>query len=1211
MTSLSNFILISDALIEFNADICGETLSSSTVHSLEVHKEELRNLWLRVRPVYESSMSEVSRSDENAKVDIETLKARYQTAYQTYVSSISRICEQIELKRAISTASSAPVVQNSDIGLHSNVHLPPCDIEAFSGDYSSWPSFRDLFTALYVRNARLSSVEKLFHLNNKTRGEALEIVRKAPLTNEGFDVAWGALRARFENKRLLINTQLRILFSLENASVESSDSIKRLRSAINGVISALRLYDVDISSWDPVFVYHCSTRLSETTLSLWEHSLQDKREIPSWNELDSFLTSRFQTLETVSDFNRSLPSASSNDKPKNQAKSNIPKRVGSYQNSLAPPVCKLCPDERHTIRLCPRFISMNYSDRLSCIKKYKLCLNCFSKAHGVRDCKSAYNCGECQRRHNTLLHRDVPEPVQNAPPAEDPTVGDNTLQVQSCAATRINMVLLGTVVVNIVYNDEIFPARALIDSGSEASFISEKLFNQLRLPSKFASTKIFGLNGTTSAQSKRMCSLTIGSRFDAEVVIEATAIVIPHLTSALPTFGVERGIFSSLPDLRLADPEFYKTSHIDMLLGADLIPFIMLGGVRRNVCDSLIAQETVFGWILTGPVKLSPISSFNARVSFFNGASLDRQISRFWEVEDLPRHREMSPDDFICEENYKNTTRRDSSGRYIVSLPFREGFPHSLGLGHSRKLAVAQFLRSEKRLLGTPDVKAQYDAVVNEYLELGHMREVCQDPELGYYLPHHAVFRPESSSTKIRVVFNASSPTSNGRSLNDVLLSGPSLQLDLTLLLLQWRFFRYVFNCDIEKMYRQILVDNEHTRFHRIVFRDSPLNAIREYELKTVTFGVNCAPYLAIRTLLQLAEDVGEIYPIASHILRTCMYVDDVLAGAHDIEEAMEAQRQLIGALESAKFSLRKWTSNSATFLRNIPKEHLLNGDFLQLEDRSTAKTLGVRWNAKSDSFYFSVERLSIPSHPTKRQVLSEISKLFDPAGWLCPFIVLAKLLMRDIWVSGIDWDDKLSPSLLAKWQDFSNNYPSIEQIVIPRWIDYSPEFDVQIHGFSDASEKAYAAVVYIRVESPSGVVTTHLLTAKSRVSPLKTLSIPRLELFGGPILSIAENSESETNLSILNRWRRVKAISQQFSTRWKHEYLKELHKRQKWQNPQKNIDVGALVVIRDEALAPTEWRLGRVSKIYKGKDGLVRVADVITQRGTITRPLVKLVLLP
>ncbi|XP_059225708.1 uncharacterized protein LOC131997872 [Stomoxys calcitrans] len=1209
MTSLSNFILISDALIEFNADICGETLSSSTVHSLEVHKEELRNLWLRVRPVYESSMSEVSRSDENAKVDIETLKARYQTAYQTYVSSISRICEQIELKRAISTASSAPVVQNSDIGLHSNVHLPPCDIEAFSGDYSSWPSFRDLFTALYVRNARLSSVEKLFHLNNKTRGEALEIVRKAPLTNEGFDVAWGALRARFENKRLLINTQLRILFSLENASVESSDSIKRLRSAINGVISALRLYDVDISSWDPVFVYHCSTRLSETTLSLWEHSLQDKREIPSWNELDSFLTSRFQTLETVSDFNRSLPSASSNDKPKNQAKSNIPKRVGSYQNSLAPPVCKLCPDERHTIRLCPRFISMNYSDRLSCIKRYKLCLNCFSKAHGVRDCKSAYNCGECQRRHNTLLHRDVPEPVQNAPPAEDPTVGDNTLQVQSCAATRINMVLLGTVVVNIVYNDEIFPARALIDSGSEASFISEKLFNQLRLPSKFASTKIFGLNGTTSAQSKRMCSLTIGSRFDAEVVIEATAIVIPHLTSALPTF--ERGIFSSLPDLRLADPEFYKTSHIDMLLGADLIPFIMLGGVRRNVCDSLIAQETVFGWILTGPVKLSPISSFNARVSFFNGASLDRQISRFWEVEDLPRHREMSPDDFICEENYKNTTRRDSSGRYIVSLPFREGFPHSLGLGHSRKLAVAQFLRSEKRLLGTPDVKAQYDAVVNEYLELGHMREVCQDPELGYYLPHHAVFRPESSSTKIRVVFNASSPTSNGRSLNDVLLSGPSLQLDLTLLLLQWRFFRYVFNCDIEKMYRQILVDNEHTRFHRIVFRDSPLNAIREYELKTVTFGVNCAPYLAIRTLLQLAEDVGEIYPIASHILRTCMYVDDVLAGAHDIEEAMEAQRQLIGALESAKFSLRKWTSNSATFLRNIPKEHLLNGDFLQLEDRSTAKTLGVRWNAKSDSFYFSVERLSIPSHPTKRQVLSEISKLFDPAGWLCPFIVLAKLLMRDIWVSGIDWDDKLSPSLLAKWQDFSNNYPSIEQIVIPRWIDYSPEFDVQIHGFSDASEKAYAAVVYIRVESPSGVVTTHLLTAKSRVSPLKTLSIPRLELFGGPILSIAENSESETNLSILNRWRRVKAISQQFSTRWKHEYLKELHKRQKWQNPQKNIDVGALVVIRDEALAPTEWRLGRVSKIYKGKDGLVRVADVITQRGTITRPLVKLVLLP
>lgn len=117
--------------------------------------------------------------------------------------------------------------------------------------------------------------------------------------------------------------------------------------------------------------------------------------------------------------------------------------------------------------------------------------------------------------------------------------------------------------------------------------------------------------------------------------------------------------------------------------------------------------------------------------------------------------------------------------------------------------------------------------------------------------------------------------------------------------------------------------------------------------------------------------------------------------------------------------------------------------------------------------------------------------------------------------------------------------------------------------------------------------------------------------LTGSPILSVAEPSETETNLSVINRWRRVKALSQQFSIRWKHEYLKEMHKRIKWQTPQKNIEVGSMVIIRDDSLPPNEWRLGRVSKIYLGKDNLVRVVDILTAKGIITRPIVKIVLLP
>ena len=151
--------------------------------------------------------------------------------------------------------------------------------------------------------------------------------------------------------------------------------------------------------------------------------------------------------------------------------------------------------------------------------------------------------------------------------------------------------------------------------------------------------------------------------------------------------------------------------------------------------------------------------------------------------------------------------------------------------------------------------------MLSEYEVLGHMVQVEHDGldfSNTFYWPHHAVFKLESSSTKVRVVFNASSRSSFGLSLNDILFTGPVLQNDLMLLIIRWRFFRYVFNGDIEKMYRQILVQPEESKFQRLVFRYNPNDDLKVFELRTVTFGVNCAPFLAIRTLQQLATDVEE-----------------------------------------------------------------------------------------------------------------------------------------------------------------------------------------------------------------------------------------------------------------------------------------------------------------------------------------------------------------
>ncbi|XP_075155812.1 uncharacterized protein LOC142229153 [Haematobia irritans] len=412
----------------------------------------------------------------------------------------------------------------------------------------------------------------------------------------------------------------------------------------------------------------------------------------------------------------------------------------------------------------------------------------------------------------------------------------------------------------------------------------------------------------------------------------------------------------------------------------------------------------------------------------------------------------------------------------------------------------------------------EYDKVLTEYLHLGHMERIdtpsSLDPENVYYLPHHAVIKPESTTTKVRVVFNASSRTSNGVSLNDVLHVGPVLQNDLTILILRWRFFRFVFNGNITKMYRQILVDPRHTSFQRILYREDANGPIRDYELKTVTFGVNCAPYLAIRTLLQLACDVQSIYPLASDILRNSMYVDDALVGAHTVSDAREARDQLVRALASAGFEMRKWTSNSREILSDIFNEDLLCDDFLQFDDRSLAKTLGIRWNAMSDSFYFFLAPLSSSVTFSKRNVLSQISKLFDPAGWLSPFVVIAKIIMQQIWLEKTDWDEPISDRILTRWKTFQAHYLSINSIRIPRWFGYTPDCNIQFHGFCDASEKAYAAVLYVRVESNDSV-STSLVSSKTRVAPIKTLSIPRLELCGATLLAeMIDNILSQLSLA-------------------------------------------------------------------------------------------------
>ncbi|XP_075151122.1 uncharacterized protein LOC142225231 [Haematobia irritans] len=1113
-TQLRRFNKFAEMFLNFEKEYNDLSEGSHTMFTIDLHKEEFKGLWTKVKDAYEKLTLDHDLSEEEEKGSSDLFRQCRQ-AYITCAAQMGALSQTFTNQSLFTSTVLGPSQGQQhlreDRFSEPRLRLPPCTTEIFRGDYIAWPSFRDMFKAVYIDCMSISPVEKLFYLRQTTQGEALEIVKKSPLTNEGFETAWANLRDRYENKRVLVNSQLKILFNLSPVKSEAALEIKRLQREINNVMNALRSHNIDIGSWDPIFVFLCSTKLPVDTLSLWEHSVKDKTEISKWSDLDDFLTARFQSLETVFDLTRVTNVEDVAQNPR------FARKVKAYSGKVNKITCHVCSQD-HYLKTCSKFLEMSPADRFLAVKRCNLCINCFSPNHRLNQCMNRLSCSKCGSKHNTLLHRQsdsqisshVGEDSSNRPSTSQ-EMGQNTegggQHIQNCFVTTRRQVLLGTALVNVEANGVIYTARALIDSGSQATIISEKLRNRIGLPANKINAFITGLNNSVSGSAQMQCKFTLGSPIDRTVQLEVSALVLPHLTGKIPSYTVDLPNRTAIDGLHLADPYFAKSDNVDILLGGDIYPQILLDGVRRDVLGSLVAQSTIFGWVLTGPlVEGGDCQStiFTTCVSFCTSVNLDKQLEKFWNLEEPPMASRVTAEDEYCEDYYVRTTKRLPNGRYVVSLPFKPYSNHGQVLGVSKWKACRQFFRNETSLLKRPALKKIYDEVLGEYALLGHMVEVKQqsDSDTSFYLPHHAVFKPQSTSTKVRVVFNASCPSSSGLSLNDVLYPGPVLQNDLMLLITRWRFYRYVFNGDIEKMYRQIYVEDGDTCFQRIVFRENSHADLREFELKTVTFGVNCAPFLAIRTLLQLASDVEKELPYAARILREMMYVDDALAGAHEIDVAVKARDQLIRALSSAGFSMRKWTANDDKILDGLPAAHLLNEKFLEIEDESKAKTLGVRWNAKGDYFYFAVKPIEIKTAFTKREVLSIIASLFDPAGWLGPTIVIAKILMQQIWSEKTGWDDNLSEISHKQWSLFIHNYNFLNNIQLPRWIGFETNSFCEVHGFADASEKAYGACVYVRIKSRDGGIQTHLLLAKSRVAPLRTITLPRLELCGAVLLA-------------------------------------------------------------------------------------------------------------
>nr|CAH7745353.1 unnamed protein product [Callosobruchus chinensis] len=333
-------------------------------------------------------------------------------------------------------------------------------------------------------------------------------------------------------------------------------------------------------------------------------------------------------------------------------------------------------------------------------------------------------------------------------------------------------------------------------------------------------------------------------------------------------------------------------------------------------------------------------------------------------------------------------------------------------------------------------------------------------------------------------------------------MAGPTIQQELLNILLRFRQHKYVVAADIAKMYRQALVQPNERPLQRILWRKNPEDELEVWQLNTVTYGTKSASFMAIRCIFQMANENAELHPEICEIIKSDFYVDDLLTGADSIVEATNICKGVRDILNQGCFELRKFYSNDDEVLKSVVNDACDDKTVIHFGENENAKTLGIIWCPKSDVLQYKINQDQHNHKVTKRSILSGIAQIFDPIGLLSPCIIQMKILMQRLWLEKLTWDELVPAHISAHWNKFLTDFAVLNDLHIHRRVLCDSAERIEMHGFSDASEAAYGGCIYLRSTNAKGETFVSLLCAKTKVAPLKTVSLPRLELLGALVLA-------------------------------------------------------------------------------------------------------------
>lgn len=1008
------------------------------------------------------------------------------------------------------------------------------EVRRFTGDRLTYRNFRVSWDYADERLKKMAKTpaERLICLKKVLGKEPLMLIESLPDIDQNYIPALKMLDEIYLDNSVFAQSVLDKLLDTPRMEDKSSSlkdgylTMIQAKQTLNGLLLSKEQVG------DLIFTSVCERKLSPQVRQSWEKlkskNKDSKHPMGHTCCLDDLLSCLKEAMKI-----RDRMDCEDNfgQRAKEETKKTNPKGGGAKQTNPTAPSsfatkaektsekkCSMCEKPTHWTSQCRNFKSLSVEDRLKKIKNEKRCFLCFDK-HISKNCpqQGKWSCRICSSKdHNGLIHTDKDSQKK---PQKDKTnlTKDNgqeskeqTQSTKSSITTEKGQVsaILRTIKAWAIAEDGSRQmVRIFFDSGSELNLMKRDIADKLGLDGQRTSLSMTLTGGEeTQSKNEKIVNFRLGSLDGSYIspLIEATTI--KKVTSDLRAVPVNPGNYPHLKDILLTETYPRQECQVHILIGEPWYSELTSGNIVKGQINEPSAIQTKLGWMLGGSFPDSNKKSHSYHSMRCGIKNVD--LTDFWKLEHigiLPKDDE----DFTLEEQEamdlmkKNSVYCPQNKQWSTTLLFKEKID-KIDSNFGRAIAVAKKVESDSIKKGTQkELNDAYDC----YLQEDFAEEVTDDSSesnLKYYLQTHPVCRPDNETTKVRIVMNAGAKDKQGRSLNSYLHTGPCLLPDFVGILLRFRNFQNVFATDVSKMFLRIKL-HEHKDLLRWVWRfcDTQKN-FRTFRMSSLTFGVVTSPFQANWVIQESARMFQKDFPKAFEVLTNDTYMDNATSGGHEKKEVIQKIEELQEVLSRIGMPTQKWVSNCADLLENIPEE---------LRSKSDSQSIfGINWNSASDKLTLKFSSINEEStrEDTKRTLLQQMAKIFDPLGLFGPVILVAKLLFQDLCQKKLQWDDSLPDDIQTKWSTWKNDVKNITNFEQDRCVnDTTKKIKAQgLIGFGDASEMGYGCCIYIKTIYTDDSVTTKLLLAKNRIVPIdkekKGLTIVRLELLAMLLLANA-----------------------------------------------------------------------------------------------------------